>query len=110
MIKERIRTAQILLNTHKRHCVIPASKTKFRQKCFQKQMYSMAYIKHTLKMKSIKWKTLHNMQLANMAKWWLACVLNMNDSEIQLTLLHLSGPSKSFMYPSQLNILWVLVS
>jgi hypothetical protein len=34
------------------------------------------------------------------------CVLEVNDSEIQLALLHPSEPSKFFMYPSQPDILW----
>jgi hypothetical protein len=36
-------------------------------------------------------------------KWCLVCVcvcVQVNDSEIELTFLHHSGPSKSFMYPS----------
>jgi hypothetical protein len=34
----------------------------------------------------------------------------MNDSEIQQTFLQPSGPSKSFMYPSPADILWVQAS
>jgi hypothetical protein len=43
-------------------------------------------------------------------KWRLVCVLQVNKSEIQLTFLHPSGPSKSFMYLSPPDILWVPVS
>jgi hypothetical protein len=38
-------------------------------------------------------------------KWWLACVLQVNGSEIQQTCFHPSGPSKSFKYPSPPDIL-----
>jgi hypothetical protein len=37
-------------------------------------------------------------------------MLQMNDSEIQATFLHPSDPSKLFMYPSPLDILWVPAS
>jgi hypothetical protein len=37
-------------------------------------------------------------------------VSQVNGSEIQLTFLHPSGPSKSFMYPSPPDILWVPAS
>jgi hypothetical protein len=43
-------------------------------------------------------------------KWWLACVLQVNDSEIQATFLCTSGPSKSFTYSSPPDILWVPAS
>jgi hypothetical protein len=42
-------------------------------------------------------------------KWWLVCVLQVNDNEIKLTFLYPSGPSKSFMYPLP-DILWVPAS
>lgn len=43
-------------------------------------------------------------------KWWLACVLQVNDSEIQLIFLHPFGLSKSFVYTSLLDILLFLAS
>lgn len=43
-------------------------------------------------------------------KWCLTCVLQVNDSEIQVTSLHPCGLSKSVMYPSLSNILWVPAS
>ena len=41
--------------------------------------------------------------------WWLGCVLNVNSSsdEIQVSFLHPPGPSPSFVYPSNSDILWV---
>jgi hypothetical protein len=43
-------------------------------------------------------------------KWWLACVLHVNNREIQPTFLHPFGPSKPFMYSSAPDILWVPAS
>ena len=34
-------------------------------------------------------------------KWWLACVLNQEESTVNLTFLHPNGPSNSFKYPEQ---------
>ena len=38
-------------------------------------------------------------------KCWLACVQQVEDSEIQMALLHPSGPSKSYTYDTQSDIL-----
>lgn len=43
--------------------------------------------------------------------WWLGYVLQKNEEldEVQITFLHPSGPSTSFSYPRNADVLWVSV-
>ena len=45
------------------------------------------------------------------ANWWLGYVLQKNDEldEVKITFLHPAGPSTSFSYPRNADILWVSV-
>lgn len=42
-------------------------------------------------------------------KWWIAYVLEKNEEldEVKLTFLHPAGPSNSFFYPKELDVLWL---
>lgn len=79
----------------------------YRQKCFQKQMCSAPHIHYICKMKSIKQKILWGFLTCKYDKWWLACVLHMNESKVQLTFFYPSGYSNLSNYPSLSNILCV---
>ena len=37
-------------------------------------------------------------------KWWLACVVNQEESTVNLTFFHFSGPLNSFKYPEQEDV------
>jgi hypothetical protein len=93
------------------HCVIPASRNQIQTKVFSEA--SMFNTTHTvLQYEEYQVEDIRGFVTCKYdRKWWFVCVLQVNDSEIQLTFLHHpSAPNKSFMYPSPPDILWVAAS
>lgn len=45
-------------------------------------------------------------------EWWIACVLEVNEDkrEVKVSFLHPQGPSRSFRYPAQSDILSIPVA
>lgn len=111
-LKNRFDQALAIKGTHQYHAFIPESTSKILVKNFS--MNSEALEKEVS-------KSSDKLKLADVsgyiivvydAKWWLAYVLEKNEEldEIKVTFLHPAGPSKSFSYPRNADILWVSVT
>jgi hypothetical protein len=86
ILEERSRKAQTLPGTQKIHCVIPASKNQVQTKAFSEEnVVNTTHIVH-LQNKEYEMEDIRGFVNCEYdRKWWIACVLQVNGSEIQLT-------------------------
>ena len=111
-LEERFCSSRTIPGTRKLHSFVPLTKDKILTRVF-----SAADVSKEAKISSVD----SDVQIENISgfvtckydsEWWLACVLQLDadSSEVKVTLLHPHGPSRSFRYPSEPDIITVPVS
>lgn len=110
-LKSRFDQALTIKGTQQYHAFIPMSTSKVLVKIFSDDIQSLekevSKSPNKLKLKDIS----GYVTVVYEGNWWLGYVLQKNKEldEVKITFLHPSGPSKSFKYPRNANVLWVSV-
>lgn len=112
MLETRFQKSRTIPGTRSLHTFIPATNATVATK-----RYSFS---NTFKIEKVtKEETELEMELvcgfvtcSHNSCWWLGCVLEkyLDDAEVKFTLLHPHGPSLSFKYPSQPDIVTLPLS
>ena len=104
VLEQRFKQSRKFPGTRKLHSFIPISHDQVEvrhfstSKSFRKERVTLC--KNDLPLDSIA----GFVTCSSEGKRWLACVVNQEDSTVNLTFLHPNGPSNSFKYPEQEDV------
>ena len=111
-LKDRFEQSRTIPGTRKLHCFIPLTRSMVSTK-----VYSFSTICKEERVTVIEGELeLDNLQgyvtCVYNKEWWIACVLEVNEDkrEVKVSFLHPQGPSRSFRYPAQSDILSIPVA
>lgn len=110
-LEQRFLKARTIPGTRKLHTFIPVSQDTLLVKPFSTSSYSRRE-RITCTEDHLPTELIAGFVTCRVGgTWWLACVLQLDleENEVKLTLLHPSGPSKSFRYPPAADVATVSV-
>jgi hypothetical protein len=111
MLEHRFQLARTIAGTHRLHCFVPLSAQLVEVRDFssslKKRVERISLTSDTTST-AIRITSVNGYVTAKYdGHWWLACVMQtMPDSnEVEVSFLYPHGPSKSFSYPDQSDVL-----
>lgn len=110
-LKSRFDQAVTIKGTQQYHAFIPKTTSKLLVKNFSDNLQGWEKVvskpPDKLKLEDIS----GYVTAVYKANWWLGYILQKNEEldEVKITFLHPSGPSTSFSYPRDTDVLWVSV-
>lgn len=110
MLRKRFENARTITGTHKLHSVRSISQDYIEVKHFSAQIDKRVEPIVLSPCQIIKAEDIRGfVTIKYDNNWWLGCVLNTNhdSNEAEVTFLHPKGPSTSFRYPNQPDILTI---
>lgn len=110
LLKARFAGSRTIVGTQRLHSFVPSSQTKVLTRVYSfsqdmREEIVVEKVRSSLTFKEIK----GFVTCVYDKKWWVACVLSSNADTrlVKLSFLHPNGPSTSFSYPQQSDILEV---
>jgi hypothetical protein len=114
LLRSRFELSRTIAGTHKLHSIIPISKELVEVREFSSSQLTRV---ESVTLSSLA--TNSGLSVANIVHfkgyitakydghWWLGCVLKTipESAEVEISFLHPHGPSRSFKYPTQVDVL-----